>query len=919
MLHSTRHRGESSGASDASKDIVRGEAASWYGQWSIVSSHRFHFGATEWLMGILHHYCGLLDQAGILHVVAAALHDYPCHSGLLQALAERFNWRFNTFGTAEGEACLDLWALFRISGLPISVQFYEEVCLDDLHRDQSSGAGSYILPHSFRFMMKVWRDLARCGKDQCPSASKGTVKLSVDFKDNTKHLNAPRDDGWNPRQLPDRTYLATYLVYWMGTFVVPFEEEGLIRPELIYLACLLADGVRMAMAPTSLANIFHGLGDLTAHSSPRDRSVTLGTHYLSAWAGLLLPELCQNVSIEDPVLLFRKGSSLFMEPYFPYRFARNFGYDQATPPNANFALSARSYKGLDRHLVASSWWCYFTRHDPSPGCFISEEQQEGRVDIFYARWWSRHNQTFREHANRIKEAESARLSRTNVPVPRIASDFIRREFPAFIGRVQALSHRKARAQDSGPTEWKAYVGTLKPLVRPESSLVAPGNGGGPTTIYSWWVHFLLDYSYSDSGEWRFRYVSAGVAADEGVEYPVAAVPTVGGTPSLQAIHDLLVSGLETELSGFSDFASSMLEGGAWPQALHSAMAVTSTAALPTASPPEEGEVTRGAVGEGIDAVELVAEMMEASPPVVVLPSTTVVAGAEDASRSAAIAPPLPRASEPLPDESSDALAREGLHPPEASHLGATIEEAGGEEHAAEGGADVPGPSGVQAIGSGTLPPPPGAVPSAGFDAFPDHGVLWPSEPQSIQIPNDGGILESLMGRARSAMEASSPPSIEMEFKDLRSRHGDVTGHIETLRAGHARCHEDIAALQRTIEDASKHLAERQAASTALAGLLAEAEAEATALERGCSNSQARLSALQASLADLQRGIGLAYRFGVYWLKGFDLTDHGGLLVKEGIADLLGVCWLRFRVAVEDAGHQPPISDGYAQFSFRREI
>ncbi|MQM20465.1 hypothetical protein Taro_053485, partial [Colocasia esculenta] len=28
-------------------------------------------------------------------------------------------------------------------------------------------------------------------------------------------------------------------------------------------------------------------------------------------------------------------------------------------------------------------------------------------------------------------------------------------------------------------------------------------------------------------------------------------------------------------------------------------------------------------------------------------------------------------------------------------------------------------------------------------------------------------------------------------------------------------------------------------------------------------------------------MGLAYRFGVCWLKGFDSTDHKGLLVKEG--------------------------------------
>ncbi|MQL95008.1 hypothetical protein Taro_027674 [Colocasia esculenta] len=199
--------------------------------------------------------------------------------------------------------------------------------------------------------------------------------------------------------------------------------------------------------------------------------------------------------IRPSVLLFRKGDYLFLEPYYPCRFARNFGYDQAVSPDADFALAVRSYKGLDRHLVASSWWCYFARHDPSQECLILEQWREGQVDIFYARWWSRHNQAFWEYASRIKEAEGARLSRTDVHVPQIASDFIHQEFPALARRVQALSRRKARAQASGPAEQKAYVGALKPLVRPESSLTTSRDGGGPSTVYSWWRHFLLNCGY----------------------------------------------------------------------------------------------------------------------------------------------------------------------------------------------------------------------------------------------------------------------------------------------------------------------------------------------------------------------------------------------------------------------------------------
>ncbi|MQL89284.1 hypothetical protein Taro_021863 [Colocasia esculenta] len=959
-------------------------------RWSVASSHRFCFDAIEWLMGILYHYHKLLDQIGILYVVVAALHDYPCHSGLLQALAERFNRRFNTFGIAEGETCLDLWALHRISGLPISGQLYEEICLGDPDRDQSSGSGSYILSHSFRYLARVWRDLARCGKSGCPSASKGTVRvscdawirffyngplcfhkgfagdsynpadymqLSVSLDDNAKYLYAPRGDNWNPRRLPDRTYLAAYLVYWLCTFVLPFGEEGNIRPEVIYPACILVGGVRPALAPAALANIFHGLGDLTASSSPRNRNVVLATHYLSAWVSLLLPELSYNISLESPsmplifmfrnrpeqeqrrqlsearrrlsfvptagqqgldlaccsrdfrpwveedrrgqvyrlphnavpsasfrkdwlccirpsVLLFRKGGSLFMEPYFPHGFACNFGYDQAVPSNADFALSARTYKGLDRHLA------------------------------------------FRERAERIKKVEGDYLSRAGAPISTIAPDFLQKEFSEIAGTVATVGRRRARAQAAGSADCKAYVGALDPLVRPESSLATSRDSGEPPLVYFWWRHFLLDCGYPvdaalsspilpdlsrdwerhirhsiarvgprkfiswiesgtilqhfwdaiaeagkavkvsfdrvvlpptfsqapcesfilltempkrDASHGRKRrasreagpsqpaargrtpdpsssagvatstpgggdvaedtprdnvvpqvdddynptfdgtsspdgagtsqasptgpgYIPADAIAAEGVEHPAAIAPVVGGTPSLQAIHDLLMSGSESELPGFSDFAPSILEGGGWQRALHSAMAVTSAAVLPTASPPEEGEVARGAAGDGDDGAEIAAEMMEAGPPEAIPPPTVAVGGAEDAPRRIAPALFLPGASELPPGGKSDALV-EGRSP-------VAVGESVGAVPATEGGDDASFPPDTQAIGNSLLPPSSSEVSLEGPDAFPRHDILWPDVPQEGLVRGVEGMLSLFMTSARAVMEESSPPSVE---------------------------------------------------------------------------------------------------------------------------------------------------------------
>ncbi|MQL95037.1 hypothetical protein Taro_027689, partial [Colocasia esculenta] len=510
------------------------------------------------------------------------------------------------------------------------------------------------------------------------------------------------------------------------------------------------------------------------------------------------------------------------------------------------------YKSQDRHLVSSSWWYYFARHDPSPECFLPEQQREGQVDIFYARWWSQDNQVFLEYAGRIKEAESAQLTRADVPVAQISSSFLHREFPTLTGTALDLKRRNSRVQTFGQVDRKACVGALKPLVRPDSSLTTSNGSSALSSVYSWWRHFLLDCGYpayaalsspilpgsfnndlwrewerhirhliarvgpvefisqvesgtrlldfwgtvvgagnvvkippekvvlpptfspapsasfitltvkqkqnasynqkrrvskevgplqpvtrgrasrpspsdgaalrsprsadlagatptpcddanpladddynptfdgtpsSDAADltWaslaeqgranirlsraisQFYYCCLGsnnflpfvffslsghapasIIAGEGAGCPDVPVAAGEGSPSLQAVHDLLTSGPETGLPGYSDFNFIESDERAWPHVLHSVMAISSTVELPTASPPEEGEIPRRTNGESDDTVCLIMELMEASPAAASPPSVAGVVGAEMTSRDAVAASSLPGAREPLP-------------------------------------------------------------------------------------------------------------------------------------------------------------------------------------------------------------------------------------------------------------------------------
>ncbi|MQM01291.1 hypothetical protein Taro_034041 [Colocasia esculenta] len=231
----------------------------------------------------------------------------------------------------------------------------------------------------------------------------------------------------------------------------------------------------------------------------------------------------------------------------------------------------------------------------------------------------------------------------------------------------------------------------------------------------------------------------------------------------------------------------------------------------------------------------------------------------------------------------------------------------------------------------SLQPTSGEILPGECSTFPGHDVSWPDAPQGGQVPGAEGALEFLMRSARAAMQTSNPPSIEvvrdvlqrntlayhlmgcsrdpwmatvdslwgevrrlhqeaasaahrlriqelteeiasLEQKTEASRlqKSDLHKRTETLRACRDRSGDEVAALRRTIEDASKRLAECELAFTVFDRGVIEAEAEMADLERGRSDSQARISSLQAALVDLQRGPPGAY---AHFLARF---EHGGI-------------------------------------------
>ncbi|MQL94732.1 hypothetical protein Taro_027390, partial [Colocasia esculenta] len=126
--------------------------------------------------------------------------------------------------------------------------------------------------------------------------------------------------GWNLRRLPDRTYLVAYLVYWLSTFVLLFGEEGLVRSELIYPVCLLADGtarIKMRMSSwlglDSDCLLCHPLASLglILHAAPE---VENGTRLLDLWDAVAGAGKVMKLPPEGVVLLpaFSPAPSAFL-------------------------------------------------------------------------------------------------------------------------------------------------------------------------------------------------------------------------------------------------------------------------------------------------------------------------------------------------------------------------------------------------------------------------------------------------------------------------------------------------------------------------------------------------------------------------------------------------------------------------------
>ncbi|KAJ8428557.1 LOW QUALITY PROTEIN: hypothetical protein Cgig2_000421 [Carnegiea gigantea] len=289
----------------------------------------FMVGAIEWTEYILKHFEHAIRSANIYGAIGVSCYPYHFDRDVWGAFCELWDPLTNTLHHGAGEVGISIYDLERFAGLPILGDVYEEF----LPRNEDLMVDEKFSPTVLE-LLRQHAELCRFHKSSYVS--------SFDFKCHKY---------WR---------LVAFLAFWLSRFVLPCHSE-VIRPETFVMTSLIAKGQKISLALTVLGCIYHGLGQVASHPDhpvgwlaevfpalysqrpdsecPVDYPTLIAILERSPKGrdlvdiNLLDENFKFLLCMRSSVLSIRIGSELLLEPYYPNRFARQFGFDQALLAN----------------------------------------------------------------------------------------------------------------------------------------------------------------------------------------------------------------------------------------------------------------------------------------------------------------------------------------------------------------------------------------------------------------------------------------------------------------------------------------------------------------------------------------------------------------------------------------------------------
>lgn len=298
------------------RSIVSGNAKWKTNTVKFVGDYYYIPGYWEWTEDVLSRFGDALEHSSIFDAVYASLYSYDRDINILRAFCESWCSSTNTLHTMSGELSISLWDLFRLGGLPISGQLYDETVPDIQTLRAKNNKGERRISKACEFLLSVYRHIS-----QRPESKKGvTARQWVEFWCKQKiTYNTPvkrrrytevppksthnpsgtlRDPpvGWSDSELAmfnfvgvdgdvrrETTYIAAFLSCWICVFVLPENEDRLIRPGTFEIAVLMARGETFSLALPVLASIYRGLNTISDSSNPSYSGAYFPAHYLYGW------------------------------------------------------------------------------------------------------------------------------------------------------------------------------------------------------------------------------------------------------------------------------------------------------------------------------------------------------------------------------------------------------------------------------------------------------------------------------------------------------------------------------------------------------------------------------------------------------------------------------------------------------------
>ncbi|KAK9929109.1 hypothetical protein M0R45_026217 [Rubus argutus] len=344
----------------------------------------FELGVIEWTKSILDKFGNTLDRAGIFGAVGVSCYPYHYCVNTWRAFLELWGPLTSTLHYGNREMSVSLHDLKLIGGLPIVCIPYEEFISEN--KEMRRG-GPY--PSTLTELLCIHSQLCELYKqtfirweEWITHFYRGKL-LYAAYGENAQQVSHARRDKFTGSQsalkISKEGELAAFQAFWLSRFVLPSHCYK-IRPETFYMACLMAQGDKISLAPSVLRHIYHGLGEIVTEPRGPDMPVVEA----------------KSLDITSVRLIFRTNESVDYRPspfieqkeqYYPNRFACQFGFDQGVPSNKlQFGIEKRRKCCIEDLAKAQR---LLLRTGTGTHFYISCSTYNGACTWAYCRWWMR--------------------------------------------------------------------------------------------------------------------------------------------------------------------------------------------------------------------------------------------------------------------------------------------------------------------------------------------------------------------------------------------------------------------------------------------------------------------------------------------------------------------------------------------------